>query len=166
MLVRKAEKKDMPEVLAVYRAIREKPTKGCTWTEDYPTDEDLLTDLERESLFLLEEDGAIIGGAAAEADEVPEMAPCDASLRSVELSRVGILPCRQGQGLAGKLVSAVLAMLAQEGVQAVRLLVSPANQAAVKTYSRCGFQPIGEGDRYGVHWLLCERMLGTAGKTD
>ena len=160
MQVRRARAEEGDILCALYREVKGKLNAGSTWTEDYSADADILADIAASALFCLEEDGKILGACATEADEVKDLVPCDRTAASVEISRVCIRPDRQGEHLAGKLVAGTLECLRREGYAYVRLLVSPGNLPAYRTYLHCGFRVIGEADKYDVHWLCCERALG------
>ena len=158
-MVRHAKEQDTDQLLNMYRELRHAGLPGCTWNSEYPSDEDIMRDIDMGTLYVLEENGQIMGALATEDDEVVEMMACDETLVSRQISRVAICRSCQGRGLCSHLLEGALALLRTEGNEVIRLLVSPNNVPALHAYLRAGFQPIGEGDRYDVHWLLCEKML-------
>ena len=159
MTVRHAEMADLRNLLEMYRDLRTMGLQGCTWSEAYPSDEDIQKDLCSSRLYVMETDGRLVGALATEEDEVMELAPCDAKAASCEISRVAICREMQGRGLCRILLSETLSLLKKEGYEVIRLLVSPDNIPAFRAYLHAGFRPIGEADKYDVHWVCCEKWL-------
>lgn len=154
---------DIEAVLALYRAAARTP--GTAWNEYYPSREFAAGDIARGSLYCLwGEDGSLWGAASCgEPDEDILDLPCwDGSVQHPwELTRVGVLPERQGRGLAGQLLRHILADAARQGVDAVRLLVSRDNPAAVALYRKLGFAAVGTWRMYEVDWICQEVRLET-----
>ncbi len=134
---------------------------GCTWSEDYPTRQDAANDIEAGNLWVLrDEAGEVIAAVSAEEDEIKPFDFCtDKTPASVCIARVVVAREQQGHGLARKLVLALADELRGQGVSYIRLLVSPGNKPALATYTRAGFQKIGECDLYEHHWHACELKL-------
>lgn len=146
-------------LLAHYQSMVGLP--GCTWSEDYPAAEDAARDIADGAVYALrDETGAIIAAASTEPDEVRDLPFVPhPEARSIEISRVMVVRDHQGHGLARQLVGELIELLRGEGYDVIRMLVSRSNLPAWHTYMQLGFQPIGECDRYDVHWTCCELPL-------
>lgn len=158
-MVRHAEVEDLGSLLEMYRDLRTAGLPGCTWSEDYPSDEDIQNDVVSRALYVVETDGRLLGALAREEDEVKELAPCHQNAVSCEISRVAVRRDMQGRGIGFSLLSEALDILKKEGYEVIRLLVCPENAPAYRMYLRAGFVPIGEADKYDVHWVCCEKWL-------
>lgn len=158
LFVRRAAADDLSSVAALYRDAVGRP--GCTWNADYPTAEDAAADLEAGGLYLLCRGGEVIGALSVvpenELDKLPFWTPARAPR---EIARVVVGQRMAGHGYAGVLVSSVLAILREEGCGAVHLLVSPGNPAAVRTYEKTGFCPVGSVFLYEHDFCAMEKRL-------
>jgi ribosomal-protein-alanine N-acetyltransferase len=65
-----------------------------------------------------------------------------------EILMVAVAPGEQGRGLAGRLLSRHLGRLAARGVRKVFLEVDEGNTAALRLYSRSGFEQVGRRPGY------------------
>lgn len=64
--------------------------------------------------------------------------------RAAYVSRLGVLPSWQQQGIGRRLLCEALAMLARDGVREVRLNTQQDNHQARRLYEQLGFERIGE----------------------
>lgn len=159
MQFRLAKTVDAEEISALYRAQIGRPF--CVWNEFYPGRVEIEGDLRTNGLYVLTEDGKILGAVSVvpenELDGLPDWRYTGAGVR--ELARVAVLPERQGQGLAQQMIRSVLERLCHGGCKAVRLCVAQKNQPAIRVYEKTGFAFVGEASLYGGEYLLCERRL-------
>ena len=135
---------------------------GCTWSEDYPNEDDTMGDFERNDLFCLKkDDGEIIGAISIDKDDKVESLPCwDAAPRpSAELSRLVVKEKYQNQGIARQLLTYGMQELAKRGYKSVHFLVSKTNERALRSYAKFNFNNRGESDLYDEHWLCYEKEL-------
>ena len=158
-MVRHAQTGDLEQLLTMYRELRVSGMPGITWSEAYPSDDDIRNDLTQHALYVLEWQGEVVASLATEMDEVKDLVPCDPQVVSCEISRVAVRRSLQGRGLCGMLMSETLDLLRKEGYQVIRLLVSGQNLPAYRAYLRAGFEILGEADKYDVHWTCCEKWL-------
>ena len=156
--VRRAAADDLSAVAALYRDAVGRP--GCTWNEQYPTAEDAAADLEAGGLYLLCRGGEVIGALSVvpenELDGLPFWTSAE---KPREIARVVIDRRMAGHGYAAVLLSAVLSSLRADGCDAVRLLVSPGNPAAIRTYEKLGFRPAHSVFLYGNDFCAMEKRL-------
>lgn len=159
MKLEKATTAEIADVTRIYEAV--KGVGYCVWNEDYPTAEIAEDDQAAGCLYVLKNEGEILGCASvepiAEDDDLPFWRINDGTHR--EISRIAILPSHQGMGLAKKMVSLLTDALKEEGVRSIHLLAAKENPPAYKTYSALGFDLIGECFRYGHDYYVFEKLL-------
>lgn len=160
MLFRKAETGDEEAVTALYRAVTGTPF--CTWDESYPGETELTGDLSAGSLYVLEEDRAIIGAISVVPKNELDGFGCWAVRENArEFARVVLKPDQQGKGLSVYLVEGVIRELQKQGAAAIHIAVAKGNIPAQKLYRKTGFDFCGEADMYGHSFFLCEKHIGT-----
>ena len=140
MLFRKVKRGELPRIREIFNSVM--GTRGCTWSEHYPTDEHIAADLDADGVYGLEKDGTLIAVITVEREcfHSPLFRWQVADGKECELARLGVALAHHGHGYAAILLEKILAMLKEEGVSSVHLLVSPDNAAAIKTYKRFGFE--------------------------
>ncbi|MBQ7010444.1 MAG: GNAT family N-acetyltransferase [Clostridia bacterium] len=150
---------DINTVIKIYSAV--KGRGFCVWNDDYPTAAIAAEDQAAGCLYVLKNDGEIIGCASvepiAEDDDLPFWRINDGSHR--EISRIAVLPAHQGKGYAKKMVSLLTDALKSKGIRSIHLLAAKENPPACKTYSALGFDLIGECFRYGHDYYVFEKLL-------
>lgn len=165
-IFRLAKSGEGEDILKLYRSII--GTHGCTWSNEYPTIDIIISDIEMRSLYCMTDDkGQIIAAAAAGPfDELsslewdPRMtAPC-------ELARIGVAPSMQKRGLASKLLCAVIDDCRSRGYNGMRFLVSKTNYKALALYNKFGFQETGEVFMYGHDFYCYYKLLDQACTAD
>ncbi len=158
-IFRLAEPKDSKEILKLYRSIIGTP--GCTWSEDYPTMEEIINDTEMRSLYCMTDNkGHIIAAAAAgPLDELSDLEWDPQMTKPCELARIGVTPSLQKKGIASELLSAVIEDCKNRGYNGMRFLVSKTNYGALALYDKFGFRKTGEVFRYGHDFLCYYKML-------
>jgi ribosomal-protein-alanine N-acetyltransferase len=72
------------------------------------------------------------------------------------LSRIGVLPEWQGQGIGAQLLQAALAMMQQDGVRQVLLNTQEDNARSRALYERLGFTPTGQSEVFWSKALVTE----------
>ena len=156
MRFEKATQADRAEVLSLYARCRRCP--GCTWTEDYPNEATVDSDVAQGALYVLREGGRICAAMSAgyenEHEHFPVWSECH---RPGEISRVAVHSDYQGRRLGSRLMKMTLASLHGKGYGGARLLVSPGNPSARRLYERNGFVYRGFARCYGQIWLCMER---------
>ena len=158
MQFRLAKMEEAAEIAALYHSVNGLPF--CTWDETYPGAEEIQGDLATDCLFVLENEGTLVGAISI----VPENELDDRECWTVkenasEFARVVIRPSDQGKGLSRCLVEGVIEEMRKRGAKAVHLSVAKQNIPAQKLYRREGFEFVGEADMYGHSYFLCEKLL-------
>lgn len=159
MLLRKARENELGSVLKLYRAAI--GTEGCTWTEDYPDEQELSCDFGADCLYVLTNDDVVIGAVSV----VPENELDDLDCWRIksgahrEIARIVVSADNRGKGCARAMLTQLFSVLSRQSCDSVRLLVARDNKAAIKLYKALGFSFIGECHRYGHHFYICEKAL-------
>ena len=157
--LRKATQNDVPAILALYSSAVGRP--GCTWNENYPTDEELSLDLAHGCAYVYTLDSSVIGAVSV----VPENELGEYDFWEVnndncrEIARVVISMQQTGHGYAGDMVGALLRILKDNGCEAVHLLVAQCNPAAKETYRKLGFTVKAETSMYGNDYFAEELIF-------
>ncbi len=151
---------DQEEILTLYRSLA--GTEYCAWTQDYPGEPDIREDLSRNDLFCLRDTNKRIAGVISiDDDDEVEALPCwTKELQpSKELSRLGVHPEYQNQGIAGMLLQHAMDELRSRGIKSVHFLVCKTNQKAIRAYDKIGFDVVGECRMHDLPWWCYERQL-------
>ena len=157
MLFRQAEDREAGAVLALYREAAAQD--NCCWNEDYPDESFVQFDLEQRGLFVLEEEGTLIGAVSLIAHDDLDELPFWRYGGSCVLARLCVRPDRQGSGL-GRLMAEKLCEAAScRGYASVRLLADRRNAAANGLYRKLGFEERGGASMYGQDFRVWERRL-------
>ena len=160
MQFRKAVWEDKTEILALYRALVGTPY--CAWTEAYPGESDFDYDMERDALFCMENEmGEIIGTISIDDDAQVEALSCwsDALQPSAELSRLGVRPDMQNQGIARLLLQQGMEQLRAQGKKSVHFLVCKTNKKALRSYEKLHFAVVGACRLYDEDFWCYEKAL-------
>lgn len=152
---------DADEVLGLYRSIIGTP--GCTWNSEYPCMADILSDIRKESLYCLrDEGGSITAVAAAGKDDELEHdgIPWDERMRNpCDLARIGVRPELMRRGLASRLLREIIADVPRRGFDGIRMLVSKKNLAALALYDKFGFRRYGEIFKYNIDFYCYQLVM-------
>ncbi|MDD7627718.1 MAG: GNAT family N-acetyltransferase [Lachnospiraceae bacterium] len=78
---------------------------------------------------------------------------------SAELSRLGVKPEYQNQGIARLLLQYGMEELRHQGKKSVHFPVCKTNQKAIRSYDKLHFDVVGECSMYGEEWWCYEKKL-------
>ena len=124
MIIRKAEKKDLPFFIML-----EETCFGSPWSEK--TLQDLFSS-SYDQIWTAEEDGQIVGYA---------------NLRILcgegEIERVAVAPDRRCRGIGALLMQSMIGAAEADGAEAISLEVRAGNQPAIRLYQKYGFRSEG-----------------------
>ena len=158
MIFRKAEIKEQKKIADLYRSVIGMPF--CSWNEYYPGEEEIRGDLAAESLYVLEENGELIGAISiVPENELDELDCWTVKENAREFARVVLRPGCQHKGRSYYLVEGILQELQKQHVGAVHISVVKKNLPALKLYENMCFVRRGEADLYGHSFYLCEKIL-------
>lgn len=151
---------DKAEILQLYRSLV--GTEFCAWTDEYPGEAEIEGDLSRDALFCMKDrEGKIIGVISIDQDEAVEALPCwtEAWKPAGELSRLGVRPENQNQGMARQLLQHGMDELKRQGKRSVHFLVCKTNRKAMRSYDKLDFNIVGECELFGEEWWCYEKAL-------
>ena len=154
-----ATESDRNEILKLYKA--QIGRESCPWTDHYPENDTIDFDLARNSLFVMKEEGRIIGTVSVDEDENTDNLECWSSelYPGGELSRLAVLPEEQGRHLAAELLKFGMKELKRRGFKSIHFLVNKHNHKAISAYSTLEFNIVGECYLYEQKFLCYEKEL-------
>ena len=103
-----------------------------------------------DSFFALLTSGQVFGfvGKGLDAPEWESFGIGRVAADEAEILTLGTLPSHRGQGLASKLLTAIMDEAIRQGASRLFLEVGEANEAALRLYRRAGFSVIGRRRAY------------------
>lgn len=166
MKIRKLTLGDLDNIKNLYNMIKAKTF--TLWDDDYPSDELIKYDIEREGLYgVFDQENLVaisFAGVRCEDGEESFMWKDTFNKRGT-FARIGVSPEYQNQGIATKLVEFILNKLKEDGFDGVRILVGTNNYNAIKLYNKFNFINCGSVERYGHKYYLFELRLDLMKKT-
>lgn len=160
-LIRKTDVDDLDIVRHLYRDLA--GTEFCAWTDAYPGERELLSDVSRDSLFCIRDEvsGEIAGVVSIDDDPEVEAIPCwSKELQpSAEISRLGVAEKYQNRGSARKLLSGAMEELKRRGCKSAHMLVAKDNVKALRSYQKLAFTKVGEYVLQGHDYWCYEKKL-------
>lgn len=173
MVFRLAEEKEFEKVRSLYWEI-------IDWMEDaeykpgwikgvYPADDYLQAALASRTLYVLDSGPAlaaamILNHACTDGYENVPWGTEAAEEEITVIHALGVLPSRQGQGLAKRLVAEAVRTAGEQGQKAIRLDVLGSNLSAQRLYTKMGFQyrgtvPLYYEDTGRTDFLMYEYII-------
>ncbi len=159
MIFRNASLDEREAVRALYESV--KGGEFCVWDDTYPTYSEIDGDLAASTLYVLCDGEKIAGVLSVLPENEMDAFECWSVKdgRQREIGRIAVSPEYRGRGLAGIMVESICELLARSGVSAVHISAAKINIPARKTYSRLGFETVGEEHMYGADYLLLEKII-------
>ncbi len=159
MIFETAKANELDDILAFYDLVRK--SDMCAWHNGYPGKEEIDYDFSRASLFVLKDEGRIIGTISIDKDEAVE--GLDLWSRTLvpaaELSRLGVHPDMQNKGIARLLLKYAMEELKRRGMKGVHFLVAKSNLKAINSYKKLNFDKVGECRLFEEDWWCYEKEL-------
>ena len=159
LIFRPGTESDEKKIFGLYRAAI--GTEGCTWNAEYPTMEILRDDIRRDAVFVMEQNGEIVGAISIDDDpQTDALSVWDIELRpAAEISRVVVSDACRGCGIAPAMFCELHKVLRYRNYRSVHYLVSPGNKKALHAYESLEYQRVGEADLYDHRWYCDEKAL-------
>lgn len=151
-MIRKAEKKDIAAVAAIYEAIHTEEEQGnCTtgWIRGiYPTLQTAENALGAGELYVLEEAGAIVAAARINGEQDPAYGKVDWAYPAkaeevLVLHTLVVHPKAGGKGCGSRFVAFYEQLAAAQGRTVLRMDTNRKNQRAREMYARRGYREAG-----------------------
>ena len=139
--------------------------EGCTWSEDYPSMETLISDIKKGNEFCMKDNnGNIVAAIAIDEDaEVEQLEVWSKEYKNAgELSRLAVREDCQNRGLAKEMIEYVRKEMEKRGYDNIHFLASKTNPAALACYEKMDVEIVGEAFLYETDWWCYE---GRAGKS-
>ncbi len=160
MKIRLLTNEDIQEIQNLYKDI--KNSTYTLWDKDYPSNELIKWDIERNGLWGVFDNNFLIAisyaGERCE-DSEEDYTWQDTFIKRGTFARIGVATKYQNKGVGTYLVGFILNELKTQGFDGVRILVEIKNTNAIKLYSKFGFVNCGSVERYGHKYYLFELRL-------
>ena len=148
-MIRLANRNEIDAILAIAGACAQKMIANgiYQWNAHYPSRQAFEKDVERQELYILENDGNFIGSIVISTfkdliyDQIEWITENDAP--SIYLHRLAVHPQYQGQGNAQKLMDFAENRAKKDGFQSVRLDTFSQNMRNQRFYEQRGYQKLG-----------------------
>ena len=145
MLFRKANYDDLPALKQIYRdAIAKMEAEGVhIWDDVYPA-EFLYKDIDRDQLYLFDDNGLIAGAFALREGHLAEtMLPwAEPQAPAIYLERFVVSNSFLRRGIGAALLKEACRVSRELGKDYLRLLVVESNTPAIRLYLKCGFTQV------------------------
>lgn len=160
MEIKLLNENEIDNIKKLYKNIRE--NTFTLWEENYPSEELIKWDIERNGLYgVFENDKLIAISFAGERCEDGEenFSWKENFNKRGTFARIGVSPEYQNKGIGTLLVGFILKELEKQGFDGVRILVEIQNKNAIKLYSKFGFENCGTTERFDHKYYLLELRL-------
>lgn len=156
--IRLAKFEDKESILSLYHSLIGTP--GCTWSIEYPSDDDIEHDIHNGYLYCLCDDNDIVVAVAVAGtdNELDQISWKDNMKNPCVLSRVGVKQSMHNKGLGYRIVKYVIEDVKKRGYDGIRLLVSKTNPSAIALYEKLHFNRSGETRMFDSFWY-CYHMI-------
>lgn len=150
MLLRKAERSDLPAVWAIIQfAIEQRRLDGSTqWQDGYPNPETLNNDLEKGVAYVLEADGELLLYAAIIFEPEPAYEAIEGRWLTdgpyMVLHRVAISPQAKGRGIATAFFRMAEDLCRARGVPSVKVDTNFDNAPMLRIMDKLGYTYCGQ----------------------
>ncbi len=147
-MIVEAKKIDIPEILALTRACAKSMIdKGIyQWNEHYPSASAFEQDIDRNELYVLKKDTAIIATIViskhmdAEYEDINWLTP---SKDNIYIHRLAVHPAMQGKGYARKMMDYAYKFAQEAGAPSIRLDTFSQNKRNQQFYESRGYKRLG-----------------------
>ncbi len=152
---------DKDTIFKLYRSLVGLP--GCAWSDEYPTEDNVIEDISNNSLYCLcSHKGDIVAAAfVGETGELDHLEWDKRVKKPCELARIGVSREHQNKGIGSMILCKVMEAAQSRGYDGVRMLVSKANPAALAMYDKNGFSRVGETIMFDIDWFCYEKVFGS-----
>jgi len=166
MNIRLALENDIPEImLLIAEVVPEMIASGnLQWDNEYPNKEVFRKDIQRNQLWVAEDNGDIMGISAITTDQEAEYAEVgwDINEPAIVTHRLAVSPKHRGKGIAAALLQQAERIAVSRGIPVLRVDTNTANQATQKLFPKLGYLYSGEINldfRPGLKFCCYEKRL-------
>ena len=163
-LLSKAGLRDLPEIFRLTSdCVSHMRSQGIDqWDELYPNEEVIRGDIEGEALYILRDEGQIVGCFTLDNKEDPLWSKMDWAVSAPSVGaihRLMIAPSQQGRGLSKRLMGQAEALAQEQGFGAIHLDCFTANPAALRLYEAMGYRRTGVAQMRKGSFVCFEKLL-------
>lgn len=164
MQYRLGTKEDLDEICCLIRiSIEFMEHQGIhQWDELYPTKEDFLDDIDKDTLYVAVEDDKIIAIYVINQECEEEYHKCEwenPNESACIIHRLCVLADFQNKGIGSKVLSHIEEQVKSMGFLSIRLDVFSENPYAIKLYEKNGYERRGHADWRKGRFFLMEKRL-------
>lgn len=165
-MVRKGKPEDIPTIMRIVKdtVCIMKEEGNDQWTEEYPTTAIFEKDVEAGSLFVLEEEGDVVGSVTVDQNEPVEYGPIPWSQTGpcYTFHRLVVDPFKRGKGGAQKLIEFAEGHAVEKNVPYMRIDTYSLNKKAQNLFVKMGYEKKGEMYFQGKNlpFYCYEKILG------
>ena len=148
-MIRPAKLSDIPQIMSMVKACTKAMVKQeiYQWNDEYPSTNAFEKDIERNELYVLEENENIIGTIVISTLMDEEYKPIKWTTENGEniyIHRLGVHPDQQGKGQAQKMMSFAEGYARENGFTSVRLDTFSQNKRNQRFYEKRGYQKLDD----------------------
>lgn len=148
-MIRRAKISEIPDILTITKACAIKMQENgiFQWNEHYPTKEAFIQDIERDELFVIEENNTIQGTIVISTLMDEEYKPIQwltPNGNSTYIHRLSVDPELQGKGLAQQMMDFAESFSKEKGFVSVRLDTFSQNKRNQRFYEQRGYQKLDD----------------------
>ena len=148
-MIRRAKISEIPVILTITQACAKKMQENgiFQWNEHYPSKEAFLKDIEREELFVIEENKTVLSTIVISTLMDEEYKPIKwltPNGNSTYIHRLSVRPDFQGKGFAQKMMDFAENFSRENGIVSVRLDTFSQNKRNQHFYEQRGYQKLGD----------------------
>jgi len=148
-MIRHAKISEITDILNITKACAKKMQENgiFQWNEHYPSEAAFLKDVERNELYVVEENGTILGTIAISTFMDEEYVPIEwltPNGNSTYIHRLSVHPSHQGKGFAQQLMDYAENYSKEHGFVSVRLDTFSQNQRNQRFYEQRGYKKLGD----------------------
>ncbi len=148
-MIRRAKISEIPDILIITQTCAKKMQANgiFQWNEHYPSKEAFIKDIEREELFVIEENNAVQGTIVISTLMDEEYKPIEwltPNGNSTYIHRLSVHPNLQGKGLAQQMMDFAENYSKENSFVSVRLDTFSQNKRNQHFYEQRGYQKLGD----------------------
>ncbi|MEY8781615.1 GNAT family N-acetyltransferase [Allomuricauda sp. XS_ASV26] len=148
-MIRRAKISEITDILSITKACAVKMQQNgiFQWNEHYPSKQAFLKDIQRNELYVIEENHIILGTIVISTlmdDEYIPIQWLTPNGNSSYIHRLSVHPDHQGKGLAQRLMDFAESHSKKNGFVSVRLDTFSQNKRNQRFYEQRGYQKLGD----------------------
>jgi len=140
LIFRHAKESEKVFILSLYNHDRHKPYTA--WDDTYPCMDIIEENLQQNNLFVLEENGTIVGSIAINNENELDNEKIFSNPKALEFGRVIINPLYRGKGYSHLLLNNIEKEIKARGYNAIHICVYTNDNIALSLYHKDGYKQL------------------------